>query len=137
MAGTDQQQVRQDRYPKGVLDPSLLPADLMFPQAQGSLEFSIDLLHGPPVLIRTHHLSRDPLGQIGHQNLRLLRAEVSPSFAPNHCDITEVPQAQACARHPEGVPASRAREAGHQRLCAHVPWLRERLLCAVEEYARS
>jgi len=30
-----------------------------------------------------------------------------------------------------------AREAAHQRLFAHVPWLRERLLGAVEEYARG
>ncbi|GAA1843397.1 zinc-dependent metalloprotease [Pseudonocardia ailaonensis] len=30
-----------------------------------------------------------------------------------------------------------AREAAHQRLFAHVPWLRERLLGAVEDYARG
>jgi len=47
MAGADQQQVRQDRYPKGFLDPSLLPTDLVFPQAQVGLEFSIDLLSVP------------------------------------------------------------------------------------------
>ena len=30
-----------------------------------------------------------------------------------------------------------AREAAHQRLFSHVPWLRERLLATVEEYARG
>lgn len=52
---------------------------------------------------------------------------------------------EAIARFTEGLgrPAGEvtlylaAREAAHQRLFTHVPWLRERLLGAVEEYARG
>ncbi|MEQ3551456.1 zinc-dependent metalloprotease [Pseudonocardia nematodicida] len=52
---------------------------------------------------------------------------------------------EAIARFTEGLdrPAGEvtlylaAREAAHQRLFAHVPWLRERLLGAVEDYARG
>ena len=68
MAGTNQQQIRQDRYPKGVLDPSLLPTPLVCTQAQVRLELPIDLLHGPSALVGTDHLSRNPLVQIGHED---------------------------------------------------------------------
>ena len=47
MAGTDQQQIRQYRYPKGVLDPSLLPTHLVCTQSQVRLEFPVDLLSVP------------------------------------------------------------------------------------------
>src|SRR5712692_4594953 len=76
MAGTDQQHIRQYRDVKGFLDPSLLPAHLVCPQAQVRLELPIDLLHWPPSLIRTHHLSWDPLVEIGHQDFRMFWAEV-------------------------------------------------------------
>src|SRR5438128_10792927 len=51
MAGTDQQQIRQDCHTKGFLDPSLLPTHLVLTQSQVSLEFPIDLLHGPSSLV--------------------------------------------------------------------------------------
>ena len=86
MAGTDQQQIRQDRYTKGVLDASFLSTYLVCPQSQVGLEFSIDLLHGPSALVCTDYLSRDPLVQIGHQDFRLFRAEVSPSLT--HSELT-------------------------------------------------
>src|SRR5215471_18196362 len=113
MAGTDQQQIRQYCYTKGFLDPSLLPTHLVCAQSQVSLEFPIDLLYGPPALICTYHLSRDPLVQIGHQDFRMFRADVSPFFTQHHSDVADVPQAQACTIHPEGFAAFRAREAGH------------------------
>src|SRR5918912_1408298 len=97
MAGTDQEQIGQYRYTKGVLDPSLLPTHLVYAQSQIGLEFPIDLFHRPPSLVRPYHLSRDPLVQIGHQDFRLLRAEVAPSFTQDHSDITDMPQTQACA----------------------------------------
>ena len=59
MAGTDQQQIRQNRYAKRLLDASLFPADLMFTQTQVGLQFPIDLLYGPSALVRTDHLSRN------------------------------------------------------------------------------
>src|SRR5215471_7841172 len=115
MAGTDQQQVRQYRYTKGFLDPSLLPTHLVLAQAQVGLEFSIDLLYGPSSLVGTDYLSRDPLVQIGHQDFRMFRADVTPSFTQDHSDVTDVPQTQACAIHPEGFPAPGTREARDQR----------------------
>ena len=112
MAGTYQQQICQHGYAKGFLNPSLLPTHLVCPQSQVRLEFPIDLLHGPSALVGTDHLSRDPLVQIGHEDFRLLLAQVTPSFTQNHRDITDVPQTQACAIHPEGFTALGAREAG-------------------------
>src|SRR5215475_10895621 len=35
-----------------------------------------------------------------------------PSFTQHHRDITDVPQTQVCAIHPEGFTALHAREAG-------------------------
>ena len=43
----------------------------------------------------------------------MLRADVTPSFTQNHRDVTDVPQTQACAIHPEGFAALGARQAGH------------------------
>jgi len=47
MAGTDQQQIRQDCYTKGILDASFLSPYLVCPQSQVGLEFPIDLLSVP------------------------------------------------------------------------------------------
>src|SRR2546428_12271038 len=113
MARTDQQQIREHRYAKGLLNPSLVLTDLVFAQPEVRLQLAIDLFHWPPSLIRTHYLSRDPLVQIGHQDFRMLRAEVTPSFTQHHSDVTDVPQTQACAIHPEGFAALGARQAGH------------------------
>ena len=78
------------------------PTHLVGTRSQVGLEFPIDLLHGPSALVCTDHLSRDPLVQIGHEDFVLFRARVSPSFAQNHRDVTDVPQTQACAIDPEG-----------------------------------
>src|SRR4030095_1020425 len=96
MAGTDQQQIRQDCYPKGVLDPSLLPTDLVLAQPEVRLQLAVDLFHWPSSLVGTDHLSRDPLVEIGHQDFRMFRADVTPSFTQDHSDVTDVPQTQAC-----------------------------------------
>ena len=107
MAGTDQQQIRQHRYAKGFSIRPSSPLTWCAPQSQVSLEFPIDLLYGPSALIGTYHLSRDPLVQIGHQDFRMFRADVSPSFTQHHRDVADVPQTQACAIHPEGFAAFR------------------------------
>jgi len=112
MAGTHQQQIRQHRDAKGLLDAPLLPAHLVCTQFQGGLEFPLNLLHRPPSLIRTHHLSGDPLVQMGHQDFRRFGADVTPSFTPYHGDVTVVSQTQACAIHPEGFAARGARQTG-------------------------
>ena len=115
MAGTDQQQIRQDCYTQGVLDASFLSTYLVCPQSQVGLEFPIDLLHGPSALVGTDHLSRDPLVEIGHQDFGMFGADVTPSFTQHPGDVPDVPQAQAGALHPKGFPVPGAREAGHQR----------------------
>src|SRR5689334_4087707 len=94
MAGADQQQIRQDSDTKRLLDSSFLFTDLVLTQAQVGLEFPIDLLYGPSALVCTYHLSRNPFVQIGHQDFRLLRAEVTPSFTQDHSDVADVPQTQ-------------------------------------------
>src|ERR671935_1201071 len=97
MAGPDQQQIRQDRYTKGVLDSSCLSTYLVCPQSQVSLEFPIDVLHGPSALVGPDHLSRDPLVQLGHQDFRLLGAKVTPFVTQDHGDVADVAQSQAGA----------------------------------------
>src|SRR5215467_1530536 len=92
MARTDQQQIRQDRDAKGVLDPSLVPTDLVLAQPEVRLQLTVDLFHRPSALVGTDHLSRDPLVEIGHQDFRTLRANVTPSFTQNHRDVPDVPQ---------------------------------------------
>src|SRR5437660_12391041 len=109
MAGTNQQQIRQHRDAKGLLDASLLPAHLVCTQSYGCREFPVDVLDRPPSLIRTPHLSGDPLVQIGPQDFRMFGADVTPSFTQDPGDVTEVAQTQACARHPEGFAARGAR----------------------------
>ena len=96
MVGTDQQQIRQDRHTKGVLDSSFLSTHLVCTQAQVGLEFSIDLLHGPLTLIGTNHLSRDLLVQIGHQTFRLFWAQVPPSLTQHHSTTVTSPM---CGRY--------------------------------------
>src|SRR4030095_5567239 len=71
MAGTDQQQIRQHRDAKGLLDASLLCTDLMFSQSQVCLQLAVDLFHRPSALVGTDYLPRDPLVQIGHETFRL------------------------------------------------------------------
>src|SRR5712692_3712167 len=115
MARAEQQQIRQHRDAKGLLNPSLVLPDLVLAQPEVRLQLAIDLFHWPPSLIRTHHLSRDPLVQIGHQDFRLFWAEVTPFFPQYHGDVADVPQTQACALHPEGFAARGSQEAGNPR----------------------
>src|SRR5215471_6595763 len=115
MADTDQQQIRQDRNAEGLLDPPLFPTDLVLTQPEVRLQLAVDLFHRPSSLVGTDYLSRDPLVQIGHQDFRMFRANVTPSFTQDHSDVPDVPQTQAGAIHPEGFPAPGTREARDQR----------------------
>src|ERR1043166_4144336 len=113
MASPDQQQIRQDRNAKRLLDPSLSPTDLVLAQSEVRLQLPIDLLYRPPSLVCTYDLSRRPLVQIGHQDFGMFRAEVTPSFTQHYGDITDVSQTEAVAIHPEGFAALGAWQAGH------------------------
>jgi hypothetical protein len=105
MAGTDQQHICQHSYAKGFLNSSLLSTHLICSQSQVSLKFPMDLLHRPPALVWTDYLSREPFVQIGHQDFCLFRSQLPLSFTQKHRDVTDVPQTQACARHPKGFIA--------------------------------
>src|SRR5919201_2908851 len=96
-ARTDQQQRRPHRDAKGFLAPSLFPTDLVLAQPEVRLQLPVDLLHRPSALVGTDHLSRDPLGEIGHEDFRMLGADVTPSVTQDHWDVPEVPQTQAGA----------------------------------------
>src|SRR4029434_3338343 len=113
MAGTDQQHIRQYANTTRFLNLSLLPTHLVGTQSQVRLEFPIDLLYGPSALIGTDHLSRNPFVQIGHQDFCLFWAGVTPSFTQYHGDVTDLPQAPACAIDPEGFAARGAGQARH------------------------
>jgi hypothetical protein len=112
MAGTDPEHRGQDRYPTGVLAPSRLPTHLGCAPAQVGRAFPLAWFHRPPSWARPHHLSRRPLVPLGHQDLRLFRADIAPFFPPPHRDVAAGPQTEAGALHPAGFPALPAREAG-------------------------
>jgi hypothetical protein len=80
MARTGQKQTRQHRNAKGLLDPRFLSPDLVLTQPEVCLQLAMDLFHQPPSLIRANHLSGQQVGQVGHQDFRLLRADVRPGF---------------------------------------------------------
>jgi hypothetical protein len=80
MAYTDQEQIGKHPNTKGLLYASLLRTDLVLAQPEVRLQLAVDLFHWPPSLVRTYHLSRNPLVQIGHQDFRLFGAEVTPSL---------------------------------------------------------
>ena len=90
MAGTEQQQIGQDSNAKGLLDPPLFPTDLVLTQPEVRLQLAVDLFHRPSSVVGTDYLSRDPLVQIGHQDFRLFRAQVTPSFTQHHGDVADV-----------------------------------------------
>src|SRR2546425_1359667 len=50
MARTDQQQIREHRYAKGLLNPSLVLTDLVFAQPEVRLQLAIDLFHLPDIM---------------------------------------------------------------------------------------
>jgi hypothetical protein len=122
MACAAQQQLRQDSDANRLLDPSFLRTDWGLAPPEVRLQLAVDLFYGPSSLVCAYHLSREPLIQSGHQDFRLLRAEVAPSFTQDHRDLTEVPQTQARARHPEDFTTLRTREPGPPRPLLIFAW---------------
>jgi hypothetical protein len=70
-------------------------------------------LHGPTLLVDTHDLARRQFGQIGHQDLGLFRAQVPPTFAQYHGDITHMTQGQARVIRPKDSATSARGLSGH------------------------
>src|SRR5262245_47579800 len=112
MAGTAQQQIRQYRKAKGAFEASCLRTALGLARSEVRLQLAIDLFHWPPSLVRPYHLSWAPLVQIGPQDFRMFWADVAPFFTQPPRDVADVPQTQACARHPAGVAARGSWEMG-------------------------
>jgi hypothetical protein len=65
----------------------------------------MDEFDRPAFLVHAHDLARRPRGQIGHQAFRLLGADVAPSFAQYHSDITHMTQTQTGTIGPKGPAA--------------------------------
>ena len=102
MTSSKQEQIGQHRNAYGILTPLLVSAHLVLTQSQSRFEFPIDEFDRPTLLVDAHHLSRGQLRQIGHQNLGLFRAQVTPFFAQHHGDITDMTQTQTPAINPKG-----------------------------------
>ena len=69
--------------------------------------------HTRPVAAFTRPDLRRSLVQIGHQDFRLVRADVTPLFTQHPCDVADVPQTQACAKTPQAFAALCSRKPGH------------------------
>jgi hypothetical protein len=115
MADPDQPQRRQHRTAPGRLKALLRPTPLVCPPSQVGLAGPLDVLHGPSALVCPAPRSREPRGQIGPQPVRGLWAQRTPAFPQPPRDVTAVPPTQAGARHPAGLTALGARQAGPPR----------------------
>ena len=94
----------------------------------GGLAFGSQLGRRPgPARRRGADLARDVGLPVGPGRYRRAAAGEHREV---HRRASTGPRARSCSSSPP-------REAAHQRLFTHVPWLRERLLGAVEEYARG
>lgn len=101
----NQKHIHQRRYAKGLLNTFFVLPHLRCTHPQVCFEFTVDRRNNPPLLIRTHNLSRRLFGQIGQQDFRLTLAYVVPRFAQNHPDLTHVTQTQGRAVHPRRLSA--------------------------------
>jgi hypothetical protein len=85
------QQIRHDRERDRALDPLGVFGHLMLAQPRSPLQLFKKPFHRPPAPIHVDHLPGAHLGEIGHQNFRLFRPMVSPLFAQDNGDITNMP----------------------------------------------
>src|SRR5215475_11100543 len=65
----------------------------------------LDYLDRPAFLVDAHDLARGQLGQIGHQEFRVVGAGVTPFFTQYHGDLPDMTQTQARVRCPKGSAA--------------------------------
>lgn len=101
-----QQQLGHDRDGDRAFDPSYVFGDLRLAQADNTLQFSEQQLRPPPAQVDGHNLTRtDGFGQIGHQQFRLFRPIVLPTFAQDDGDISQMSPLHAFGKHPEGAAA--------------------------------
>jgi hypothetical protein len=82
---------------------------VMLTQAQVRFQVPIHEFDTPPELVQPDHLSRRYIWQIGHQEFRVTRADVTPGFAQHQGDVSNVAQTKVFGIDPIGLTASRAR----------------------------
>jgi hypothetical protein len=102
---TEKYQIGNDGHADGFFDPVDVPGDLVLPQSQATFELFAENLDRPPSLVDGKHQSCGQLEEIGHQHLCVFRAHVTPFLAQNHGDVTDMIQASAFSKHPEGLAA--------------------------------
>ena len=74
------QQIGQPSDANGLLTAVGVPADLVLAQAQARFQLPVQQLDRPTFLVDAHDLARGQLGQIGHQEFRVVGADVTPFF---------------------------------------------------------
>ena len=102
MTHPQHKQIRQYRNANRFLTTILVPADLVLAQPQARFQLPVHQLDRPAFLVHTHHLSRRQFGQIGHQEFRVVGAGVTPFFAQDQGDITDMTQTHTRMICPEG-----------------------------------
>ena len=104
-ASAQQKQIGKKGDADGFFDALLLAGDLMLAQPQGTFEFPHQQFDGPPSLIDEQDLSGGQLGQIGHDEFSVFRAEVTPFLTENHRGVSDMTQRQVLSIGPEGFPS--------------------------------
>ena len=99
------QQVGQHRDANGLLTAVGVPTDLVLAQPQTRFQLPVQELDRPAFLVDTHDLAWCQLGQIGHQEFRVVGADVTPFFTQYQGDIPDMTQTQACVIRPKGSAA--------------------------------
>ena len=98
-------QVGQHSDAHGLLTAVCVPADLVLAQPQARFQLPVYQLDRPTFLGDAHDLARCQLGQIGHQEFRVVGADVTPFFTQYQGDIPDMTQTQARVIRPKGSAA--------------------------------
>jgi hypothetical protein len=83
---------------------------LMLAQSEVRFQIPIDELDTPPILIQPYHLSRRHIWQIGHQELGLPWADVTPGFAQHQGQFSNIAKTEAFGIDPIDFAVSGLRE---------------------------
>ena len=111
MTQSQHEQVGEHRNPKGLFMPFQVATHLMLAQAEVRFQISIDELDTPAELVQPHDLPRRHIRQIGHQELCVSRADVTPGFAQHQGHFSNVAKTQAFGINPIGFAVEPLRKA--------------------------
>jgi len=110
MVQPQHEQVGQQGNPKRFFMLLQVATYLMLTQAQVRFQVPIDEFDTPSELVQPHHLSCRYLWQIGHQEFRVARADVTPGFAQHQGDLSNVAQTKGFGIDPIGLTAAPVRQ---------------------------